>query len=112
MLDFARYINNNLRVDPCSFNLKEALEYVMGLFGSKARKKKLEVKFYCPNITVTTDRAKLIGLLFIFLDNSMKYTMHGGVSVKVREGRTQDFIRIEIVDSGIGISEEDVRKLT
>ena len=112
MLDFARYINSNLRVDPGSFKLKEALEYVMSLFESKAKKKKLELMLSCPDITVSTDRAKLIGQLFIFLDNSLKYTMQGGVSVKIREGRTQEFIRFEIADSGIGISEEDLRKLT
>ncbi len=111
MLDFARYINSTLRIESAPFQLREAVDSMMELFLIKAKRKGLEVSVSCPDLVVQTDKAKLIGLLFIFLDNSLKFTPRGGISLKVKPGRTPDFIRFEVVDTGVGISEEDLKKL-
>lgn len=110
-LDFGRYINNSLRMEPAPFQLREAIDSMMELFFIKAKRKKLDINVSCPDMVIQTDRTKLIGLLFIFLDNSLKYTPRGGVSIKVKPGRSSEFLRFEIVDTGVGITPEDLKKL-
>ena len=111
ILDFSRFINGNLRMTCDEFNLREELEGVMQLFIVKGKRKKMKVEMNCPRISIKSDKDKLMGLIFIFLDNSIKYTHRGGIKVNIKEVETKDFIRIEIIDTGIGIIEEDLTKL-
>lgn len=60
-------------------------------------------------ITVNGDRAQLTQAIRNLIDNSIKYTLSGKVTVSVSksEGRA----RIEIADTGVGITKEDMQKL-
>lgn len=111
MLDFARYINKSLGMKACEFKLKEAVQSTVDLFKIKAKRKKLSLEVQCPDFIVKSDKTKVQGLLFIFLDNAIKYTHKGGIKVKVSRGRSQEHIRFEILDTGIGIDELDLNKL-
>ncbi|SDN58200.1 HAMP domain-containing protein [Psychrobacillus sp. OK028] len=55
-----------------------------------------------------TDIQKLKQLLFIFLDNALKYS-DGPITIHV--GQTEKETAIQIEDSGIGISKEDLPKV-
>lgn len=111
MLDFARFINGNFSMNCDSFNLREVLDNTMQLFIIKAKRKGMRVEVNCPKLALKTDKEKLMGLLFIFLDNSIKYTHRGGIKVNVKAGETSEYVRFEIIDTGIGIIEEDLVKL-
>ena len=112
MLDFARYINKSLTMQSCQFNLKEVVQSTVDLFKIKAKRKKLTLHVQCPDYVVCSDKSKVKGLLFIFLDNAIKYTHKGGIKIKVGKGRTSEIIKFEVLDTGIGIDEEDLTKLT
>lgn len=56
------------------------------------------------------DREKLWQVIYNITDNAVKYTPSGG-SVTVYVFNDGEFCRIEIVDTGIGIPEDDVNKI-
>ena len=111
MLDFARYINKSLAVQTTHFKLKEIVSGTVAMFRLKAKRKRLKLEVQCPDYVLNSDSAKIQGLLFIFLDNAIKYTHFGGISIKIGLGRTTEMIRFEIIDTGIGIDEDDLVKL-
>lgn len=112
MLDFGRFMNRSLSVDLSNFRLKQKIEYVADIFRIKARRKKLDFVVGCPDINVTMDKDKLVGLVYIFLDNAMKYTRHGGVQLQVVEITESELIRVSVIDTGVGIDEPDLQKLS
>jgi ammonium transporter len=56
--------------------------------------------------TVVTDREKLKQILLNLFSNAVKYTDEGTVAMRARTGDGR--LRIEVVDTGLGMSEEDV----
>lgn len=112
MLDFGRFMNRSLSVDIRTFNLKQEADYVAEIFKIKARRKKLDFIVGCPNITVSMDKDKLIGLIYIFLDNAMKYTRQGVVQLQLIEIAESELIRVSVIDTGVGIDESDLQKLS
>jgi CheY-like chemotaxis protein/anti-sigma regulatory factor (Ser/Thr protein kinase) len=58
---------------------------------------------------VHADEKRLRQVLINLLGNAVKFTESGGVSLKV--GRQYGKIRFQIEDSGLGIAEEDLRKI-
>ena len=60
------------------------------------------------------DARKLKQILYNLLSNAVKFTTHGGtVSLHVQHilDGNQDFLKITVTDTGIGISQEDVQRL-
>lgn len=113
ILDFAKYITRNLTISPKHHKISDILEKVNRMFTLKMQRKKLS---YRTSLNVEdkifTDEDKLIGLLYTFLDNAVKYTQYGGICLNVSESTYPGYLRFEIIDTGIGIDEEDLNKLS
>jgi CheY-like chemotaxis protein/signal transduction histidine kinase len=115
-LDFARYINRSLSLTPEFFHLRPCIDRVMGMFSIKAKKSNIKLEMSCPDdIVLFTDKDKVMGLLFIFLENSMKYIQKGRISVRVLPGKSQNMsdecIVFEIRDTGLGIEQIELEKI-
>ncbi|MES2623048.1 MAG: ATP-binding protein [Patescibacteria group bacterium] len=59
---------------------------------------------------VRADRTKLKQVIMNLIDNSIKYTPHGGVAITVFK-KNDGMVRIEIHDTGVGIAPEVMPKL-
>lgn len=68
----------------------------------KAAAKGLRVRTMCGNAVIVSDPALLRRILANLLDNAVKFTERGGVLVGCR--RRGDCVRIQVIDTGIGIS--------
>ncbi len=62
-----------------------------------------ETSVYCDENTITTVIRNLIS-------NSLKFTEEGG-SINISEQKNGDFVRISVKDTGVGISEPNLKKL-
>lgn len=60
-------------------------------------------------IVVNGDRAQLTQAIRNLVDNSIKYTLEGKVSVSV--SKSEKKVRIEVADTGVGITSDDMEKL-
>lgn len=91
------------------------LEPIINSFQNNANEKKLFVeKEFHSNFELSTDQKRLSLVFRNILDNAIKFTDTGGVKVKTYEQTIPDgqkFGVVEIIDTGIGISEKFMAKL-
>ena len=92
-------------------DLSDAAEQVLTLLRSKAEEKGLVLKtdFPAEHIKITADRDKLIQVLTNLVDNSIKFTEKGGVTIGLRI--ENDNPRLFVEDTGIGIPEKHLPRL-
>jgi len=81
-----------------------------------AERKKLAftVENYARNISVVSDKAKLRQMLLNLGSNALKYTTQGSVVIRIeteKYGPLGDSLTIAFKDTGIGIADEDKKKL-
>jgi len=88
------------------FNIVTLCREVFLCFAHQAKTKQLELEFLCDsdNIQITADREKVEIILFNLLANAIKFTDDGGI-IQLKLKGDDNFARIEIIDSGCGISE-------
>lgn len=98
-----------------TFNINLILDPVVNSFQATANEKHLFIeKEYLNDFKVTTDSRRLSLVLRNILDNAFKFTDKGGVKVKTfvkTDFENKELGVIEIIDTGIGISEKFMAKL-
>jgi len=76
----------------------------------KPRKQSLDVEIEEGLPLVRTDKGKLRQVLLNLLDNSSKFTLHGG-RLKIEAVREGDWCQVSVIDNGIGIKKEDQERI-
>nr|WP_314533685.1 transporter substrate-binding domain-containing protein [uncultured Pseudomonas sp.] len=118
ILDIARIESGRLELNPERVNLHEVVASVVKIFEGLARQKQLELllEFHCANpaVDVLLDPMRFKQVLSNLISNAIKFTTQGHVRIVVELSPTEaDEVRLNlnVEDSGIGISEEDQRRL-
>ncbi|HKE55911.1 MAG TPA: response regulator [Pyrinomonadaceae bacterium] len=117
ILDFSKIEAGKLELESIDFELNAAIEDVLELVGGKAQAKNLELGSLIDNEvpeSLTGDPIRLRQILINLVDNAIKFTERGGISVQVRLVADRDesvVLRFEVSDSGIGIKPEDLDDL-
>ncbi len=98
-------------VEKAPVDLFEATEQALALLRPKADEKKLFLKTALPAepVTIYADRDKLIQILTNLLDNAIKFTETGGVTVGFRGENDKQFLYVE--DTGVGIPEKHLPRI-
>ena len=93
-------------------NLKQFFDEVMEEFKIKTDEKNLYLKLDMSNDTPETyaDRSKLREIIINFLGNSIKFTQEGGLTIKT-EIFEKNFVKVSVIDTGKGISRENIPSL-
>jgi two-component system sensor histidine kinase/response regulator len=109
ILDFSKVEAGKLELERVDFALREAVEETIEIFAARAHAKGLElacaVDLDVPG-TVRGDPMRLRQVLTNFVGNAIKFTDSGEVVVRVRALDDKGLLRFEVIDTGIGISEE------
>ncbi len=100
-------------------NLDEVIDTVFETLKGKTQSKDLYLKKQItPEIKeIHADRDRLIQILLNLVDNGIKFTEAGGVTVKVKSEKLKvgseekDFIKISVEDTGIGIPKKHLGRL-
>ncbi|MBV8570228.1 MAG: two-component sensor histidine kinase BarA, partial [Acidobacteriaceae bacterium] len=109
ILDFAKLEARKLSLDPVEFDLRRSVHEVVRCVSLRAKQKDLHLSCqFRPAIpeTVVGDPLRLRQVLLNLLDNAIKFTSAGGVSLLVTpEEISSDFaiVRFAVSDTGIGI---------
>lgn len=72
------------------------------------QEKRFDIDFNLKNETIFTDENKLRQLLLIFIDNAFKYTKENDFIAINIEQKDNVYTEISIIDSGVGIKQEDI----
>jgi PAS domain S-box-containing protein len=113
VLDLSKIEAGKMEVHAEEFSPVDAASAVCTLVAPMARKRQLNVHppEPTPIATVRLDLPKFKQILFNLLSNAVKFTDAGGeVKVQIRED-APGWMRLEVSDTGIGISSEDLKHL-
>ncbi len=117
VLDFSKIEAGKLHFEHREFSLSEVLEHLASLMAPKAQEKGLELLFdVAPQMpdALLGDSNRLGQVLLNLLSNALKFTQAGEVQVKVRElerGESDILIQIEVQDTGIGLTPDQLERL-
>lgn len=96
-----------------TFAVKDLLLSTISMFKEESVKHSVNLvhRIDAPSdITVMADAAKVRQVLFNLISNAIKYTPQGG-SVTVRAGKKGSNLIISVIDTGIGIAQDDIPRL-
>jgi two-component system phosphate regulon sensor histidine kinase PhoR len=93
-------------------DLNEMIQSMLKIFDQKISQKKLSIHIHSdPNLPVIqADKFKLEQMLINILDNAVKYTEKGKIELSVKK-ESEEFISIEIQDTGIGIPKDQLPRV-
>lgn len=117
ILDFSKIEAGKLELTKVEFNLYMTIEEIASTLSYQASKKGLELICYIePNVpkVVFGDPDRLWQILVNLINNAVKFTEAGHVIVWVRLEEVQKdsvTIHFEVLDSGIGLSQEEIGRL-
>lgn len=117
ILDVARLEEGRFELRDAPFYLKETVEEVVALMQPAAREKGLKLavsyKTAVP-LWINADEGRVRQILNNLVGNAIKFTEQGEIKIRIVSRPLEDdqvAISMEIIDSGIGISEEDQKDL-
>jgi signal transduction histidine kinase/CheY-like chemotaxis protein len=104
MLDVSRLDAGVITPAPQPVQLDALFLPLNHTFAARAEQKQLQLRVRASGLWVHSDPQLLHRMLSNLIDNALKYTARGGVTVMARE--RGDSVWIEVRDSGIGIAPE------
>lgn len=117
ILDFSKIEAGKITIEAIPFSLKSVLKNVVTLLRFKAQEKGIDVRFDLHgdfSDTLIGDPTRLNQILMNLAGNAVKFTEKGSVNISVsmseQLGETIK-LRFDVIDTGIGISEEYVGKI-
>jgi PAS domain S-box-containing protein len=113
VLDFQKLKNSTLSFDVSKVNLEKIIQDVISIMEIPAKEKNLELKYLaCPKTPfIEGDSDQIFRLLSNLVSNGIKYTEKGQVGIECTLLPSEGSVQIAIKDTGMGIQEEDMKKL-
>lgn len=111
ILDLSKIEAGKIDVEKRGFDPKETLESVCELLGTKAKEKGVGIKLVTKNLRpIHNDETRLHQIVANLVGNAVKFTERGDVTVTatILPG---DKLQVSVKDTGIGISEEQQKRL-
>nr|WP_276583577.1 response regulator [Pseudomonas sp. RIT-PI-S] len=119
ILDFSKIEAGKLVLDSIPFNLRDLLQDTLTILAPAAHAKQLELVslvYRDTPVALVGDPLRLKQILTNLVSNAIKFTREGTIVARAMledEGGSEDTaqLRISVQDTGIGLSNEDVRAL-
>lgn len=111
MLDISKFERKKVSFSITQINLINTIRDVLSNFDVRVGEKGLKVEFNPPEneILVDADPEKLRDVFTNLVENAVKFTKEGTISITIDE--YEEFYRISIKDTGAGIDKKDLPKL-
>ncbi len=111
LLAWSGNISKSTNYEPQKFVLKELINQSVSLFHSLFENKKIEFTCTIPNdIVVFADKNHVSAILRNLLSNAIKFSPEGS-SITIKHIIEKDMIKIMVVDKGIGINAQNLKKI-
>ena len=109
LVKLSRLENGIISLSPQQASLQPLLESVVEQYAAKASGKGLSIYLYDTDISATFDLKWTAEALANIVDNAIKYTEHGTITISTVS--YEMFTRIDISDTGSGIPENEQAKI-
>ncbi|EQB86430.1 PAS domain S-box-containing protein [Clostridium punense] len=117
VLDFSKIEAGKLLMRTVDFNLRELIENIIKVHRVNAKEKGVALSYCFRNkvpLNLKGDSSRIQQILNNLIGNAVKFTETGKISVNIRNtSKSNDNVELEfeVLDTGIGISKEDMSKL-
>lgn len=118
ILDISKIEADRLILEQAEFKLGVILENLISLIGNKVAEKRLQFRIEqdpaLAGMSLRGDPLRLGQILLNLSGNALKFTDHGSITVRsklIAEGPEDILLRLEVEDTGIGITTEDQQRL-
>ena len=117
VLDFSKVEAGKVDLEKTEFDLAYSVDKTVQILSHKARQRNLPVLTYIdPKIPkrLIGDSGRIGQILLNLLANAIKFTENGKILVRVsleKSSQLYSYIKFEVIDSGLGLSEEQIGKL-
>ena len=114
ILDISKIDAGKMTLDLEEIDPEKIFDDLYILTHVQAQQKGLRLEFVPPEdprVHVRADYNKLKQILINLVGNSIKFTERGGITVSAEPYPKKGFIKFSVVDTGIGVSEEKMKKL-
>jgi signal transduction histidine kinase len=109
VLDLSRMDLGTMKFNIDKISLKPLVTEIIEELDQKARKKGINLLSKVQQLELETDKEKLMQILINLIDNAIKYTLKGRITVEaVPQGKSLLF---KVADTGIGIPKEHHKKM-
>jgi two-component system, sensor histidine kinase len=109
LFDVSRLDSGSVRLEVAVFPLQPLLDQISVTYIEQAKRKGVVLSVCCTDAVVRSDRILLGRLLSNLIDNAVKYTQVGSVTVECQS--EHDLLQIRVEDTGVGISQEDLSRI-
>ena len=112
LLDLAKIEAGRQQLQLAEVDIRGVLERSVQIIREAAAAKQIALIIQAQSVpdTLQADERKLKQILYNLLSNAVKFTPQGG-SVRVGAAAVGDFLQIDVVDTGVGFTEQDSSKL-
>lgn len=111
LIKMSRLESNIISLNKVNSTLSDTIANALSGVYLKAEEKEIDLTIECPAfIKVNHDKKWTSEALFNIIENAVKYTDNGG-SINISVEEWELFTKIDIMDTGIGISEEDINNI-
>ena len=117
ILDYSKMEAGKLNIERDNFQLQEILDNINNLFGYQLYEKKIELIYKIDTNIPTTlrgDSLRIMQILNNLVGNAIKFTKEGTIILEIKVIKKDEkniTLQFCIEDTGIGISEENIKKL-
>lgn len=116
ILDISKLEAHKMQIYPEPISLEEIIQSCVELFRADAKKKKIRLSAEVPEPVspVMGDPVRIRQILSNLISNAIKFTDEGSVTIRVESSPVDDSridYRVCVIDTGAGISENDLRRL-
>lgn len=116
ILDISKIESGKVEIIPVDYDVSSMINDTVNMISHKAKTKELEVWLDVDEelpSRLLGDDVRIRQVMINILNNAVKYTNEGGVTLSVRGKKYNDkfILKVAIKDTGVGIKEEDIPKL-
>jgi len=111
LLSWSRANLNVIQFKPEMVELKTVIQECVNFLHIVAENKNIQLSLNVEDINITADKNLMNTVIRNLISNALKYTNSGGC-VWVEVERLNDKVRISINDNGVGLSKEQIKKLS
>jgi Signal transduction histidine kinase len=114
LMDFQKNESGMLKIRASKSDIIEFIKEMTLIFMEMASARHIDLTFNSSDESIVClfDKSLMEKVLFNFLSNAIKNTPNGGkIDVSLSRNEKYDMLLVEIIDTGIGISPEDLKKI-
>jgi signal transduction histidine kinase len=112
LLNVSRIEAGRIKLELKKISLEEVINSVVEELKNEAKKKNIYLKFEKPKkllSKILADRNKIRQVIMNVVDNAIRYTEHGGVTVQIQNPKSK--IQIIVSDTGEGLTKYELSKM-